>query len=64
MSQFSQFVKSLSRLYKYSKVKKEYLDELLADKKLSEEEYAYIISQATEQENQCSITSVGHQVRK
>lgn len=51
MSQFSQFVKSLSRLYKYNKVKKEYLDELLADKKLSEEEYAYIISQATEQEN-------------
>lgn len=48
MSQFSQFVKSLSRLYKYGKVKKEYLDKLLADKKLSEEEYAYIISQATE----------------
>jgi hypothetical protein len=46
MSQFSQFVKSLSRLYKINKVKKEYLDELLADKKLSDDEYNHIISQS------------------
>lgn len=48
MSQFSQFVKSLSRLYKFNKVKKEYLDELLADKKLNDDEYNYIISQSNE----------------
>lgn len=48
MSQFSQFVKSLSRLYKFSKIKKNYLDKLLADKKLSDDEYNYIISQTNE----------------
>ena len=49
MSQFSQFIKSLSRLYKINKVKKEYLDGLLADKKLSDEEYNYIISQSNKE---------------
>ena len=51
MEQFSQFTKSLSRLYKFGKIKKEYLDELLTNKKLNSEEYDYIISQFDKQED-------------
>lgn len=50
MSQFSQFVKSLSRLFQYNKITREYLDELLANKKLKEEEYNYIISSIDKEE--------------
>jgi hypothetical protein len=45
MSQFSQFVESLSRLYKSNRINKERLDELLANNKISDEEYNYIVSQ-------------------
>lgn len=45
MSHFSQFVKSLFRLYQYNKIDKEYIDKLLTNKKINEEEYNYIISQ-------------------
>jgi len=51
MERFSQFVKSLTRLYKFGKIKKEYLDELLTNKKLNNEEYDYIMSQVNKQDN-------------
>ena len=51
MSHFSLFVKSLSRLFIQNKIDKEYLDELLANKKLNEEEYNHIISHIGNTEN-------------
>lgn len=45
MSQFSQFVKSLYRLYRANKVDKDYIVKLLIDNKLSQEEYNYIVGE-------------------
>jgi hypothetical protein len=44
MSLFSQFVESLSRLYQSNRIDKERLDELLANNKINNEEYDYIMS--------------------
>ena len=38
------FVESLARLYKNKQVKKEKIDELLSSKKITQQEYDYIIS--------------------
>ena len=38
------FVESLYRLYKNKQVKKEKIDELLSSKKITQQEYDYIIS--------------------
>lgn len=40
----TQFVESLARLYKYNKIQKKKIDTLLADKKITQVEYEYIIS--------------------
>ena len=40
----TQFVESLYRLYKTHRIKKETIDILLSSKKISQQEYDYIIS--------------------
>ncbi len=40
----NQFVESLSRLYKVDKIDDKKLDELLTSKKITKQEYEYIIS--------------------
>ena len=40
----NQFVESLSRLYKEDKVSNQTLNRLLADKKITKQEYEYVIS--------------------
>ena len=40
----NQFVESLYRLYGFNKIDKSDLDKLLANKKINEQEYNYIIS--------------------
>jgi hypothetical protein len=40
----NQFVESLYRLYGEDKIGKNHLDRLLADKKINQQEYNYIIS--------------------
>ena len=45
MIKFSQFIESLARLYKFNKVKKDYLNQLLVDGKIKQDEYDYIVSQ-------------------
>ena len=40
----TQFVESLASLYKYNKIQKKKIDTLLADKKITQVEYEYIIS--------------------
>lgn len=45
MSEFSQFVYSLSRLYRDGKIKKESIDKLLKDNKINQNEYDYIMEQ-------------------
>ena len=40
----SQFIESLSRLYKNDKVSDNTLNKLLSDKKINKHEYEYIIS--------------------
>lgn len=40
----NQFVESLYRLYGFEKIDKSQLDKLLADKKINQQEYEYIIS--------------------
>ncbi len=40
----NQFIESLKRLYEKEQVRKEWLDKLLASKKITEQEYDYIIS--------------------
>ena len=45
VEEFSQFVESLGRLYKNQKIDKKHLNKLLSDKKISKQEYDYIISQ-------------------
>ena len=39
-----QFVESLYRLYKNKQVKKEKIDEFFASKKITQQEYDYIVS--------------------
>ena len=45
MNQIAQFVESLSRLYKNNKIDKKKLNNLLSLKKISQQEYNYIIKQ-------------------
>ena len=45
----TQFVESLARLYKMQKVSKKTIDTLLADKKITQIEYEYIISVGKEE---------------
>lgn len=45
MNQITQFVESLSRLYKDNKINKKKLNNLLGSKKINQEEYNYIIKQ-------------------
>ena len=45
MNQITQFVESLSRLYKNNKIDKKKLNNLLSLKKISQQEYNYIIKQ-------------------
>lgn len=40
----SQFIESLCRLYKANRIDNKKLDELLANKKINQQEYDYIIS--------------------
>lgn len=40
----NQFIESLSRLYKEDKVSNQTLNRLLTDKKITKQEYEYIIS--------------------
>lgn len=40
----SQFIESLSRLYKNNKISDSTLNKLLSDKKINKQEYEYIIS--------------------
>ena len=40
----NQFVESIKRLYIIEKINKDKLDELLASKKINQQEYDYIIS--------------------
>lgn len=46
MNQITQFVESLSRLYKNNKIDKKKLNNLLSLKKISQQEYNYIIKQS------------------
>ena len=45
MNQITQFVESLSRLYKNNKIDKKKLNNLLSLKKISQQEYNYIVKQ-------------------
>lgn len=40
----NQFIESLRRLYKMEKIHKEKLDELLSNKKITQQEYDYIVA--------------------
>lgn len=40
----NQFVESLARLYKFNKINKKKLEDLLVNKKINQTEYDYIIS--------------------
>lgn len=40
----NQFIESLARLYKDNKISKKTLDDLVANKKISKQEYEYILA--------------------
>lgn len=40
----NQFVESLARLYKFNKINKKKLEDLLVNKKINKTEYDYIVS--------------------
>ena len=46
MNQITQFVESLSRLYKDNKIDKKKLNSLLSSKKINQTEYNYILKQS------------------
>ena len=45
----TQFIESLTRLYKAHKIQKKTIDTFLADKKITQIEYEYIISSGKEE---------------